>query len=63
MPVNDELGKRIKGYYENIPKIKLMRRTPVIIRIDGKAFHTFTKGFKKPFDEILIKSMQETTKY
>ena len=43
MPVNDELGKRMKEYYENIPKIKLMRRTPVIIRIDGKAFHTFTK--------------------
>lgn len=63
MPVNDELGKRMKEYYENIPKIKLMRRTPVIIRIDGKAFHTFTRGFKKPFDEILIKSMQETMKY
>ena len=63
MLVNDELGKRMKEYYENIPKIKLMRRTPVIIRIDGKAFHTFTRGFKKPFDEILIKSMQETTNY
>ena len=63
MIVNDELGKRMKEYYENIPKIKLMRRTPVIIRIDGRAFHTFTRGFKKPFDEILIKSMQETMKY
>ena len=63
MPVNDELGKRMKEYYENIPKIKLMRRAPVIIRIDGRAFHTFTRGFKKPFDEILIKSMQETMKY
>lgn len=63
MPVNDELGKRMKEYYENIPKNKLMRRAPVIIRIDGKAFHTFTRGFKKPFDEILIKSMQETMKY
>ena len=63
MPVNDELGRRMKEYYENIPKIKLMRRTPVIIRIDGKAFHTFTRGFKKPFDEIFMKSMQETTKY
>ena len=63
MPVNDELGKRMKEYYENIPKTKLIRRTPVIIRIDGKAFHTFTKGFKKPFDDILIKSMQETMKY
>lgn len=63
MPVNDELGKRMKEFYEQIPKAKLMRRTPVIIRIDGKAFHTFTKGFQKPFDEILIKTMQETTKY
>ena len=63
MPVNDELGSRMKTYYEQIPKTKLMRRTPVAIRIDGKAFHTFTKGFQKPFDEILIKSMQETMKY
>lgn len=63
MPVNDELGKRMKEFYEQIPKTKLMRRTPVIIRIDGKAFHTFTRGFKRPIDEILIKTMQETTKY
>lgn len=63
MPVNDELGIRMKTYYEQIPKTKLMRRTPVAIRIDGKAFHTFTKGFQKPFDEILIQSMQATTKY
>lgn len=57
------LANRMKEYYEKIPKHKLMRRTPVIIRLDGKAFHTFTRGFKKPFDEILIKSMQETMKY
>ena len=63
MPVHDDLGTRMKTYYEQIPKTKLMRRTPVAIRIDGKAFHTFTRGFQKPFDEILIKSMQETTKY
>lgn len=47
----------MKEYYEAIPKTKLMRRTPVIIRLDGKAFHTFTRGFNKPFDEVLIKSM------
>lgn len=63
MPVNDELGKRMKEYYEGIPKTKLMRRCPVAIRLDGKAFHTFTRGFNKPFDEVLIKSMQETMKY
>ena len=62
MPVHDDLGKRMKGY-EQIPKISLMKRTPVAIRIDGKAFHTFTRGMKKPFDDILISSMQETTKY
>lgn len=63
MPVHDELGKRMKTFYEEIPKTKLMRRVPVAIRIDGKAFHTFTKEFQKPFDEVLIKSMQDTMKY
>lgn len=63
MSVKDDLGIRMKTYYEQIPKTKLMRRTPVALRIDGKAFHTFTRGFQKPFDEVLIKSMQETMKY
>lgn len=59
----DDLGNRMKTFYEEIPKTKLMRRTPVIIRIDGKAFHTFTRGFKRPFDDVLIKTMQDTAKY
>ena len=63
MPVHDDLGKRMKEFYEQVPKTRLVRRMPVAIRIDGKAFHTFTRGFEKPFDDILIKSMQETTKY
>jgi len=63
MPVHDDLGVRMKTFYEQIPKTKLMRRCPVAIRIDGKAFHTFTRGFHKPFDEVLIKSMQGTMKY
>lgn len=63
MPVHDDLGKRMKEFYEQVPKTRLVRRMPVMIRIDGKAFHTFTRGFQKPFDNILIKSMQETMKY
>lgn len=63
MPVNDELGSRMKEFYEQVPKTRLVRRMPVAIRIDGKAFHTFTRGFKKPFDDVLIRSMQNTTKY
>ena len=63
MPVHDDLGTRMKEFYEQVPKTRLVRRMPVAIRIDGKAFHTFTIGFRKPFDHILIKTMQETTKY
>lgn len=63
MPVNDELGKRMKEFYEQVPKTRLVRRMPVAIRIDGKAFHSFTRGFQRPFDEILIRSMQRTMQY
>lgn len=63
MPVNDQLGKRMKENYEQVPKYKLMRRTPVIIRIDGKAFHTFTKGFERPFDHVLGNAMVKTMEY
>lgn len=58
----DSLGDRMKQY-ENISRIYLTRRMPVIIRIDGKAFHSFTRGFARPFDNLLITAMQETAKY
>ena len=63
MSVNDELGKRMKENYEQVPKYRLMRRTPVIIRIDGKAFHSFTKGFYRPFDAVLGNAMTKTMEY
>lgn len=63
MPVNDDLGTRMKTYYEQVPKTRLVRRMPVAIRIDGKAFHTFTRGFQKPFDEVLGNAMVRTMEY
>jgi tRNA(His) 5'-end guanylyltransferase len=63
MPVNDDLGKRMKEYYEHVYRFGLTRRMPVAIRIDGKAFHTFTRGFQKPFDPVLMAAMQRTMKY
>ena len=60
---NDSFGDRMKTNYENIPKTKLMRRNPVILRLDGKSFHSFTRGFQCPFDNILIESIQETAKF
>lgn len=62
MPVHDELGKRMKAY-ENESNMKLVKKLPVIIRVDGRAFHTFAKKLEKPFDDILIDSMQETMRY
>lgn len=56
---NDSLGDRMKKY-EAVPRNFLTRRVPVVIRLDGKAFHTFTKGMRKPFDRILMSTMQLT---
>lgn len=59
--MNDtSFSERMKGY-ESVSKKSLMRRTPVIIRIDGKAFHTFTRGLVRPFDKSLSDAMAETT--
>lgn len=58
----DSLGDRMKEYYENRYKIMLTRRTPVIIRIDGKAFHSFTKKFEKPYDSVFHEAMNDTLK-
>ncbi len=57
-----EFDKRMQNYKYTSDQ-SLMRRTPVIIQIDGMHFHTFTKGLDKPFDGILVRSMQETAKY
>lgn len=58
----NHLGNRMKGY-EYIPRNFLSKKIPVIIRLDGKSFHTFTKGMRRPFDELLISTMQDTAKY
>lgn len=63
MNKKDSLGDRMKENYENRSKTYLVRRMPVIIRLDGKAFHSFTKGFKRPYDEIFHNTMNETLKY
>ena len=56
------LGDRMKQY-ESVSKTSLIHRMPVIIRLDGCHFHTFTKGFDKPFDKVLMHSMIRTMKF
>lgn len=57
-----DLAKRMKEY-EKAGQRYLTRRTPILLRLDGSHFHTFTKNFKRPFDDVLIKTMQETAKF
>lgn len=59
--LNDTLGNRMKKY-ENTTRNYLTSKACVIIRLDGRAFHTFTKGLKRPFDRILSDTMSETMK-
>lgn len=56
----DALGDRMKSFYEDRYRIYLTRRMPVIIRVDGNSFHTFTRGLDKPFDADFMKIMQKT---
>jgi tRNA(His) guanylyltransferase len=55
----DNLGDRMKGY-EDANRIVLPRRMPVLMRLDGIAFHTYTKGLKRPVDDNLVHVMNET---
>lgn len=62
MPVHDDLGNRMKEY-ESRNRYFLQKRIPVVIRLDMRAGHTYTRGFGRPFDDIFIEAMQNTAKY
>jgi tRNA(His) guanylyltransferase len=47
--MHDSLGDRMKEQYENRTRFFLPRRTYTIVRVDGKAFHTWTRGLERPY--------------
>lgn len=55
-------GDRMKEY-EGAYRFKMTKRLPVLIRIDGTHFHTYTRGCNKPFDEDLAHAFWQTCKY
>lgn len=61
--MKDALGDRMKSSYEDRTRFSLPLRTYTIIRVDGKAFHTYTKGLEEPFDDGLIEDMDLTAAY
>ena len=58
MAFTDSLGDRVKSYEALSTSRKAFKGQPIVARLDGKNFHTFCKGLKKPFDERLNKLMR-----
>lgn len=58
--MHDTLGNRMKEQYEDRTRFLLPRRTYTVIRVDGKAFHTLTRDFDRPFDKDLETIMDWT---
>lgn len=56
----DALGDRMKKNYEDRYRFCLTRRMPVILRLDGKAFHTLTRRCEKPFSPSFQTTMERT---
>lgn len=52
----DSLGDRIKRY-ERVFDMKAVRRMPLMVRLDGRAFHTYTRKMKKPFASDFLDAM------
>lgn len=56
--MTDSFGDRMKQYEQSASQV-LVRRTPIIIRVDGRSFHAFTKGCDRPFDSRLQNAFQQ----
>jgi tRNA(His) 5'-end guanylyltransferase len=61
--MKESIGDRMKDFYEGRACYMLPRRTFSIIRLDGKSFHSYTRGLKRPFDDQLMFDMDETAKF
>lgn len=60
MAHKDSLGDRMKDHYENRTRVLLPRRTYTLLRLDGKAFHSYTKDCDRPYDSMLSEDMDFT---
>lgn len=58
--MNDAIGDRMKSQYENRTRVFLPRRTYTILRVDGKAFHTYTRRMDRPYDKDFMQVMDAT---
>lgn len=59
----ETLGDWCKWLEKNFSNDIMIPTLPVIVRLDGNNFHTWTKGLKRPFDESLTDLMIDTTRF
>lgn len=59
----DTLGDRQKSYENQYAAQRLLPLIPICARMDGRAFHSFTRGLARPFDPQFSALMIETTRY
>jgi tRNA(His) 5'-end guanylyltransferase len=55
--MKDELGRRIKENYEDALRLYLPRRSYIVVRIDGRGFHTFTRNLERPYCRSLAQAL------
>jgi tRNA(His) guanylyltransferase len=60
--MKDPLGDRMKSHYEQVTRYVLPRRTITVVRLDGRSFHTYTRGLTRPFDVDLHSDLVEATR-
>ncbi len=56
--MKDALGDRMKQNYEDVWRVHLPRRIPMVLRVDGRAFHTLTQRLERPFDRRFSDAME-----
>jgi tRNA(His) 5'-end guanylyltransferase len=61
--MKDELGRRMKQYYEDALRLSLPHRSYVIVRVDGRAFHTFTRDLERPYCRRLADALDQAALY
>ena len=59
----DGLGDRCKAFELAEAGRRAMRGLPLLARLDGRAFHTFTRGLTRPYDHGMSTAMIETARY
>lgn len=60
---NDAFGDKVKAFESASAKVVLDESQPMCVRLDGKAFHTFTRGLARPYDQRLSDAMVATMNY